>query len=504
MLYLFNARVYRYDFETRRFLRHRSMLVDGAQIVALDVDAPATAARRNLDGATVLPAFADCHVHLAGTGYAAGGRDLSGVRSYEEFDRAVARIPRQDGVVYASRYDDALWNNGERADAAPLERLHGSARAMIVRVDAHSCIVNRATLDWLDLPSGTQGIEMQSGEPTGRLFLEANWLAQSKFLESFSSKFVRDAERRAVRLAHRHGVAHLHAQLIGRDRAGYAEDVEFLRSLPAKIHPKICEPDPALARDFGLPSIGGDVFLDGSIGSCTAALSRPYEGSDSSGSLRFDDDELYEYFAGAENLGIAAGVHAIGDRAIDQCVRTWRKVLGGKPSPRGTRHFIEHFEMASDDHIAACAGMNVYLSMQPQFDAAWGMRGGMYDERLGEARARKMNALAKIARSGTVVCGGADSPVCDLDPLAGMRACVEHHEPQQRLDVHEALAMYTVNAARFGYAETKTGNCAPGLAADLTILSGDPLDGAPLNEIEVLETWIDGAIVYDAADPQTI
>ncbi len=480
------------------------MIVDENRIVALDREAPATAERRDLNGATVLPAFADCHVHLAGTGYAAGERDLSGVRSYEEFDRAVAAVPRQDGTVYASRYDDALWLDGKRADAAPLERLHGDTRAMIVRVDAHSCIVNRATLAWLAVPGGMRGMETRDGEPTGRLFLDANWFAQSKFLEGFSNAIVRDAELRAVRLAHSRGVAHLHAQLIGRTRAGYAEDVEFLRTLPAKIHPKICEPDAALAHDFGLKAIGGDVFLDGSIGSCTAALSHPYEESDSTGSLRFSDDELYEYFAGAEALGIAAGVHAIGDAAIDQCVRMWRRVLGGRPSPRGTRHFIEHFEMASEDHIAACAGMNIYLSMQPQFDAAWGMRGGMYDARLGEGRARKMNALAKIARSGAVLCGGADSPVCDLNPLAGMQACIDHHEPLERLDVHEALAMYTVNAARFGYGETLTGNCTPGLAADLTILDRDPFDGDALSDINVLQTWIDGSVVYDAANHQTM
>ena len=149
------------------------------------------------------------------------------------------------------------------------------------------------------------------------------------------------------------------------------------------------------------------------------------------GALRFSDDELLAYYAQAEALGIAAGVHAIGDAAIEQSVRVWERVLAGKPSPRGCRHFIEHFELATPEHIDACARMGIYLSMQPQFDALWAGRGGMYETRFGERRKRAMNALARIEAAGATLCGGDDSPVCELNPLAGMQACVEHHEPSE-------------------------------------------------------------------------
>jgi len=58
------------------------------------------------------------------------------------------------------------------------------------------------------------------------------------------------------------------------------------------------------------------------------------------------DADVEAYFAAAERLGISAGVHAIGDRAIEQCLRAWETVLCGCPSP-ANRHFIEHFEIAS-------------------------------------------------------------------------------------------------------------------------------------------------------------
>jgi predicted amidohydrolase YtcJ len=500
---LVNARVYRYDPETRIYHRHDGIAIDGAAIASLDAsDVGGGAERIDMRGATILPAFADCHVHVTDTGYFLGSRNLSSTRSYADYAGQISRVPREHGVVLAGQYDDTSWNDRRVADAAPLERFHSDARAMVVRIDGHSCLVNRATLAWLDLPPGLTGIERdESGLPTGKLFLEANWRAQIAFMEALPLATKRAAEKRAVDMALAHGALHLHAQLVGFKREDYAGEIAALRALPAKWYPKICEPDPQLAVELGLPYIGGDVFLDGSIGSCTAAVSEPFlAGDGGSGDLKYTDDQVYAYFATAEALGISAGVHAIGDRAIEQCIATWERVLGGKPSTHGARHFIEHFEIATHEHIEACARMGIYLSMQPQFDELWGGAGRMYDLRLGTARMRSMNALARAQRAGAVLCGGDDSPVCELRPLEGMQACVDHHEPQERLSAHEALTMYTYNAARLGHVEDETGLLAPGYAADLVVLDRDPLDGAAFKDCTVLQTWRDGERVYTSSD----
>jgi predicted amidohydrolase YtcJ len=493
MLALVNARAYAYDPVRMAYRRCDALAVDGSRIVSLDADEiGAGIERRDLKGATVLPAFADCHVHLTDTGYFLGERDLHRTRSYAAFFAQVAGLRRDDGVIFAGQYDESTWADTGLADAAPLEAIHADARAMLVRVDGHSCIVNRATLAWLDLAPETQGIERaEDGSPTGKLFLEANWRAQAAFLDGLSEASKRRAERRAADLALRNGALHLHAQLVGFARDRYAAEIDAMRALPGKWYPKICEPDPQLAAELGLPFVGGDVFLDGSIGSCTAALVEPYTAG-GTGTLTYTDDQVYAYFATAEAIGISAGVHAIGDRAIEQCIATWERVLGGKPSVRGNRHFIEHFEIARPEHIEACARMGIYLSMQPQFDELWGGVGRMYDERLGTERMRTMNALGRAQRAGAVLCGGDDSPVCELDPLAGMQACVDHHEPSERLSAAEALTMYTYNAARFGHVEHETGRLAPGLAADFVVLDRDPLDGAAFEDCTVLETWSDG------------
>ncbi|MDQ6929323.1 MAG: amidohydrolase family protein [Candidatus Eremiobacteraeota bacterium] len=501
---LINATVYAYDPVAKNYERHAGLIVDGGHILSLDpAEAGAGVETVDLRGAVVMPAFADCHVHLTDTGYMLGERNLWPTRSYAEFAQAVGRL-RNERYVCAGNYDESTWRDGGLADARPLETHFPEAYAMLVRIDGHSSIVNRKTFGWLDFPDGTQGIEKDAGgSATGRLSLQANWIAQARFFEALPLREKRAAEGRAANLALSRGALHLHVQLVGFARDRYAGEIESLPSLaPAKWYPKICEPDAALARSLGLPFVGGDVFLDGSIGSCTAAVSQPFAiavdgGTPGNGALRFSDDEVFAYLSEAHRLGIAAGVHAIGDRAIEQCIATWERVLGGAPSPQ--RHFIEHFEIATQDHIERCARLGIYLSMQPQFDLLWGGKGNMYDVRLGTARMETMNALARAQAAGAILCGGDDSPVCDLSPLTGMHAATHHHTPGESLTPEQALTMYTYNAALFGHAEERTGRLAPGYAADFAILDRDPLNDGDFARASVLQTWSDGAVVFDSA-----
>ncbi len=495
-----NARVYSYLPDRDEYVVCCGLAVEGDRIVSLgEENALSGKTSRDLEGLTVLPALADCHVHMADTGFTLGARNLSGVRSYAEYSAAVAALAHGH-FVFAGNYDESDWNDGRLADAAPLERFFSDSLAMLVRIDGHSCIVNRKTLQWLSLPPNLRGIEKnEGGEPTGKLFLDASWKAQFAFFGAIPEEMRRAAEASATEIALSRGAVHLHAQLVGFRKDQYAGEVEALRRLAGpKWYPKICEPDPSLAKSLGLPFIGGDVFLDGSIGSCTAAVSEPFTTGghgQGCGALNFDDDALFRYFDEAERIGISAGVHAIGDRAIEQCIATWERVLDGKPTQQ--RHFIEHFEIARQDHIERCVRLGIYLSMQPQFDLLWGGAGNMYEQRLGAQRMRTMNALGRAQRAGAVLCGGDDSPVCDLSPLLGMHAAVHHHEPQERLTPAQALTMYTYNAARLAHVEDQTGRLAPGLAADFVVLDRDPMQDGDFASATVLQTWSNGELVYE-------
>jgi len=499
-----NARVYSYSAADDRYTLHEGLVVDGDRLVSLDAsDAGAGVTQTDLGGATVLPAFADCHVHMTDTGYMLGARNFSAVHSYNEYATAVAGLPRER-YIFGGNYDESTWADGKIADAAPLEKFFSEALAMVSRVDGHSCIVNKKTLGWLALPAATRGIERDDdGKPTGKLFLEANWKAQALFFSAIPEPMRRAAEEAATKLALSRGAVHLHAQLVGFAKDAYAAEISALQRLAGpKWYPKICEPDPDLAHSLGLGFVGGDVFLDGSIGSCTAAVSEPFlvaagDQIPARGALKYSDDDVLRYFSRAEELGISAGVHAIGDRAIEQCIATWERVLQGRPTRN--RHFIEHFEIARDDQIERCARLGIYLSMQPQFDLLWGGAGNMYEQRLGEKRMRTMNALARLQRAGVALCGGDDSPVCELAPLEGMHAAVHHHEPSERLSAEQALTMYTHNPAKLVGVEHETGRLAVGLAADFVVLDRDPIADGDFASASVLQTWSDGSLVYERA-----
>jgi predicted amidohydrolase YtcJ len=109
-----------------------------------------------------------------------------------------------------------------------------------------------------------------------------------------------------------------------------------------------------------------------------------------------------------------------------------------------------------------------------------------------------MNALGSAKRAGAIIVGGDDSPVCALSPLDGMRAALAHHNAGERLGVEDALTMYTYDAARFAHAERTTGRIAPGLAADIVLLDGDPIARGSFDGVTVAATWANGRDVTDA------
>ena len=91
-----------------------------------------------------------------------------------------------------------------------------------------------------------------------------------------------------------------------------------------------------------------------------------------------------------QHEGLQVGVHAIGDAAIEQAIGTWEKVADkvGMDDVRNLGHRIEHFECASDDHIARAARLGLRASVQPAFDRLWGGPDGLYAQRMGWDRAQ--------------------------------------------------------------------------------------------------------------------
>ena len=460
------------------------VLVDGRHVQRVGSGDPPAADRAvELPGSTIMPGFVDSHVHLTSTGIALANRDVAGARSKDEvlaIARRRAAGDDRDQVVLQG-FDETRWDLPELPTLAELDAAAASP-LVIRRVDGHVSLANAAALAAAGVGEAAGYERDPAGAPTGVVTREANarlgrWVAETR-----SEHRIEQLQLAAAGLAASRGVTGIHEMSMPHDDG--ERDVEVFRHhrdrLPVHAIAIVATMDVPRAIELGHDAIGGDLPADGSIGARTAALSAPFTGTDDRGVTYYADDELAGFFHDAHMAGLQAGVHAIGDRAIEQVLSAWERIYASLDSRerrhfRARRHRVEHFEMPSPGQIERAAVLGLAVSVQPAFDLAWGATGGMYETRVGSERAFAMNPFRAMLQRGVVVGAGSDAPVTELDPWLAVHAMEHHHDPAQRLGRVEAIRVHTVGSARLAHQEEKKGLLEPGYHADLAAYEADPL-----------------------------
>jgi predicted amidohydrolase YtcJ len=456
------------------------ILVDGRHVERVGTgDLPDADLTIDLPGTTVVPGFIDSHVHLTATGRSIANEDVRNTASREELlDVVRARSTTGKGPVHLEGFDESRWGRPELPTAGDLDALT-ALPVVVTRMDGHISVVSSEVLGTVDL-SDADGVEMgEEGRPTGRLTGEANRRVVSWVESSYDPNRIEEFQLQAAGLAAARGATAVHEMSLD------ASDLEVLlghrRRLPVDVSPTSSSMSLPESIERGFLAVGGDLPADGSIGARTAALAHPYEDGPERGELYHDDDALAEFFHAGHNAGLQVGVHAIGDRAIEQVLRTWERVYLALDSRerrhfRARRHRIEHFVLPSAHQIERAAMLGLAVSVQPAFDRLWGQGGGMYEERLGPARAMAAHPIRTMLERGIEVGVGSDSPVTPLDPMLAIAALEGHHEPAQRLTRLEALKLHRVGSARLGHQDDKKGALEPGRHADFAAYDEDPLE----------------------------
>ena len=418
----------------------------------------------DLDGALVTPAFVDAHAHVLETGFALTGVDLSaqaGVRSLEQALDAVAaacRRARADGVVgpvLGHGWDEGHWPEGRPPTRAELDRAAQEAPVYLARTDLHSALVTTSFAEATglrDLPGWTT-----DGLLTGEAHHHARMAARDV------DPARRDAlHRSALDAAAAAGIVSLHEH-----SAPSFDTLEGLRSLlaltsdPASGLPgvvgyraQLCETSDdaraVLEAVPGLTGIGGDLAVDGSIGSRTAALRAPYADlvwgdPDGRGALILTAEQVANHVAAVTRAGSQAAFHVIGDRALEEVLLGFRAAsdVEGIATLRAAGHRLEHAEMVDAAAMSLLVLFGLTASVQPVFDTRWGGPGGLYETRLGAARSAALNPFADLAGAGVPLAFGSDSPVTPFDPWAAVSAAVHHHEPSERISARAAFRAHT-------------------------------------------------------------
>lgn len=460
----------------------------------------------DLGGRTVLPGLIDTHAHFLWTALSLAALDVGGAEGHAALEavirQAVDVAPPGD-LILGMGFTEYPLEGGEPGPI--LDVLDAAAPenpVYLIGVTGHVSAANTPALALLGLPEGTAGVMRDAaGHPNGLLADEANNLAYTRFSAAFGADeqamgMLPAAVQRALSV----GITTLHALEGGTLTEDRAVDA-LLRAMPTLplrlvLYYQTTDVDKVVA--LGLPRIGGCILLDGDVGPHTAALSEPYvDDPGCYGTLYFEQDAIDAFVLKAHRAGLQIALHAVGDAAVEQALDAYEAALVTYPRD-DHRHRIEHCEVIREEQIRRAQRLGVALAVQPPFNHYWPHTS--YLPTLGEERAWKADPVRTLMRPGLLVAGGSDSTVTPLGPLLGVHAAVNHSNPAERVSVQEALALYTVNAARIAFQEGDRGSLEAGKLGDLVVLAEDPfsVDPSRLKEIPVEMTVIGGRIVYQA------
>ena len=245
------------------------------------------------------------------------------------------------------------------------------------------------------------------------------------------------------------------------------------------------------------------LFADGALGSQTALMFEPYEGSlDNFGIQIMTFEEMEHCIHSASSNGISVAIHAIGDRANHDAIKAIAKHKH-RFEKYGLRPRIEHAQLLTKSDIVSFGRLGIIAAVQPLHAVS----DREIAERFWGNRCRFAYPFESLARSGAVLALGSDAPVERPDPFAVLHAAVtrkrENEErlawhPQEKIGLMQALKAYTQGSAQACCFDDITGEIRIGKRADFAVLSDDifRIDKHQLPQIEVLMTVVDGKIAY--------
>jgi predicted amidohydrolase YtcJ len=452
---------------------------------AIDQRAPSHLPRFDYPEALVTPGFVDGHTHFAMWAIARRRVRLGGARTRAEAVARVAAGAPSQGWVVGHGWDANGWT--EPPDRHALDAVHASP-VYLDSLDVHAAWVNSAALAVARItretpdPPGGRIVRDASGEPTGLLLERAVELV-AKQVPPPSSQILDEAMLEAQAEAHRLGVTGIHD--VEDERAWRSfrrlEQSGELR-LRVLFHPPVASLPDLIRRgarsgagSAWLGMGGVKLFLDGSLGSRTAWMLEPYEGSRDSGMPVTGEREAGEAMRAAATNGIAVTVHAIGDAAVRRAL----DLLDGLPRA-ALPHRIEHFQCIHPADLARAGRTGVVASMQPAHlltdiplvDRHWGARG------------RGAYAFRSLLQRGTSLVFGSDVPVASIDPREGVYAALERKgfdgapragwRPEEKLGFEDVVRGYTTAAAHASGTSRRLGTLGRGAEADLVAWAVDP------------------------------
>ena len=472
-------------------------------------------------GQMLVPGFIDAHVHFMAGGFGLTSVQLRDARTREQFVQRIrdhARTLPQGAWMLEGNWDHQNWG-GELPRASWIDSVTANTPVLIQRLDGHMSLANTAamraagiTRDTKDVAGG-EIVRDEQGNPTGIFKDNAAGLIGRVVPDPLPAQ-----EDTALDAAMRHvaeqGVTSIHNMGSWRDLEifGRAHEARRLRTriyaaVPLSTWERLRDAVNARGRGddwFRIGALKG--FVDGSLGSHTAAMLEPFTDTPSDTGLFVTPPQtIYEWTKGADAAGLHVIIHAIGDRANRVLLDSYERVSRDNGA-RDRRFRIEHAQHLAPPEIGRFARLGVIPSMQPYHaidDGRWA------DRFIGAERAKGTYAFRSLLDANAKLAFGSDWFVAPPTPLEGIYAAVtrrtlddarpEGWVPEQKITVEEALRAYTTGSAYAEYMEGKKGMIARGYLADLVLIDRDLTRVAPetIRDARVMMTVVGGTTVFE-------
>ena len=516
-----------------------AIAVQNGKVVAIGTDAeikalasPATKLR-DLNGAFVMPGLNDAHLHLGGAAETKLNVDLTGSKSLAEMMarlQSKAQQSPQSHWLTGGGWDHTLWASKTLPTRQDLDHVTGGHPALLERIDGHIAVANSAALRAAGItgkskaPQGGAIDLDKSGKPNGILRDTA-----MEAVEKIIPPPTAEERKRGLLLVLEDVVSHgLTSVQDNSDWESFLvyEELEKEGKLPVRISEWLPFDAPLdklkemrTHHDLNDPMLHTGMlkgFMDGSLGSRTAALKAPYaDDPANSGLARYDQARLNTMAVERSKAMFQIGFHAIGDQAASIALNAFSQSYNVcfEPQPPASkcvytvaehkRDRIEHAQVVDPADIARFAQLGVIASMQPNHlltDMNWA------EDRLGPQRAAYSYAWKAFLDAGVPLAFGTDYPVEPVTPFRGIYAAVTRaneagtktYFPEQVLTRAQALYAYTQGSAYAEFQERTKGKLIPGFDADLIVLDRNLLSvNAPeILNTKVLETIVAGRTVF--------
>jgi predicted amidohydrolase YtcJ len=475
-----------------------------------------------LKGQFVMPGFNDAHVHIGGAGRDKLNVQLNGATSIADVQKlikAAADHHKAGEWILGSGWDQTRWPDQKFPSRLDLDQAAPDNPVYLDHVSGHIAVVNSLALKHAEItaetpnPPGGEIERFADSEATGVLKENAKEMVTQRIPDPPDAERQKGIELVFEELAS-NGVTSV------QDFSAWEDYLAYIQlKQDKKLTVRITEWLPFTASTDDLQNMrseGGTTdpwlrtgalkgFLDGALGTRTAALLAPYSDDPStSGIVTIDPEKLKSMAIVRDRLGFQLAFHAIGDKANRTALDTFESILRVNP-PRDRRDRIEHAQVVAPEDVPRFGELKVIASMQPAHelnDMRWA------GQRLGPERSKGAYAWNSLQKAGAKLAFGTDYHVEPIDPRRGLYACVTRAGldgtppggwiPDEKLPLANCISAYTSGSAYAEFMEGKKGELKVGEFADFVVLSEDLTKIAPTQilKTEVLRTVVGGRTVY--------